>query len=76
MTEIPAPISPDRWIFQIFSAKSAVDGGIVRRKISDVEQVMGRDRFFHEVRRRGYRVIENAGQFIIICNRQSVRLWE
>jgi hypothetical protein len=25
--------------------------------------------FLHEVRRRGFRVVENAGQFVVFCNR-------
>lgn len=76
MMDLPAPITPDRWIVQLFSARSAAEGGIVRRKIADVERLIGRDRFLYEVRRRGFRVVENAGQFIIFCNRQPVRLLE
>ena len=69
-------ISPDRWIVQMFSAKSAAEGGIVRRKITAVDRLIGRERFFFEVRRRGFRVVENAGQFVIFCNRQPVRMLE
>jgi hypothetical protein len=49
-----------------------VEGGTVRRKVSDVERLIGRERFLHEVRRRGFRVVENAGQFIVFCNREPV----
>ena len=74
MTQLPAVISPERWIVQMFSARSAAEGGTVRRKVSDVERLIGRERFLHEVRRRGYRVVENAGQFIVFCNREPVHL--
>lgn len=76
MKNNPNPVSPQEWVRQMFSAKSAIDGGIVRRKVTDVDRLIGRERFLDEVRRRGFRVVENAGQFIILCNRESVRLLE
>lgn len=76
MQTIPESITPERWIVQIFTARSAAEGGIVRRKVADVERLVGRQRFLREVHRRGFRVVENAGQFVIFCNRQPVLLWE
>ncbi len=61
---------------QLFGAKAALDGGIVRRQVADVERIVGRLRFEAELRRRGYRAVENAGQFVIFCNRSPVRLLE
>lgn len=74
MKDLSISVSPDRWIVQMFSARSAAEGGIVRRKITDVERLIGRERFLHEVQRRGFRVVENAGQFVVFCNRQPVSL--
>ena len=74
MRDLPLSISPDRWIAQIFSARTAAEGGIVRRKVSDVERLVGRERFLAEVRRRGFRVVENAGHFVVFCNAMPVRL--
>ncbi len=74
MKDLPDSISPDRWITHLFSAKSAAEGGTVRRKVVDVERLIGRDRFLQEVHRRGFRVVENAGQFIVFCNREPVYL--
>lgn len=68
MSPLPAPITPDRWIIQLFSARTVADGGIVRRKVADVERLVGRERFLREVRRRGYRAIENGGYFVVFCN--------
>jgi hypothetical protein len=34
---------------------------------------VGRDPFFTEMRRRGFTVLENASQFIIICNQEPIR---
>ncbi|MGR3631271.1 MAG: hypothetical protein ACU0A8_04025 [Limimaricola soesokkakensis] len=57
----------------MFSAKSAMQGGVLRRKIRDVERYVGRDAFLSEMRRRGFSVVENAGQFVIFCNRDPIR---
>jgi hypothetical protein len=67
MTQLPDVISPEKWIVHLFSAKSAAEGGTVRRKVSDVERLIGRDRFLHEVRQRGFHAVENAGQFIFFA---------
>jgi len=74
MTVLKETITPERWITHLFSARSAAEGGTVRRKVADVERLIGRDRFLHEVHRRGFRVVENAGQFVIFCNRDPVYL--
>ena len=74
MQHLPAPLSPDRWIVQLFSARSVADGGIVRRKVADVERLIGRRRFLYEAQRRGFHVAENAGQFIVFCNQEPVLL--
>lgn len=51
----------------LFSAKAAQQGGIVRRAVRDVEREVGRAAMVAEVERRGYHLIECAGQFIVIC---------
>ncbi|MCR8826638.1 hypothetical protein [Pseudosulfitobacter koreensis] len=68
------PFSPERYMLEIFSAKAARQGAVVRRKIRDIERYVGRDAFLREVQRRGYGVIENAGQFIIFCNQEPIRV--
>jgi hypothetical protein len=56
------------WLAQIFAAKSAHRGGIVRRSVSDVERKVGRARFVNEVRKRGFHLLECDDQFLIICS--------
>ena len=53
---------------QLFSAKSVQRGGVVRRAVRDVEREVGRDAMVEEVARRGFHLLECAGQFIIVCN--------
>ena len=72
MKDLPAPITPDRWLTQLFAARIAAEGGIVRRKVADIERLVGRRRFLQEVDRRGFHVIENAGQFVVFCNQEPV----
>ena len=74
MSHFPAHIQPDRWLIQLFSSKAAATGGVVRRQFSDIETVVGWERFEHEIRRRGYHCFANAGQVIVICNQDPVHV--
>jgi hypothetical protein len=68
------PIPPDLWLRQVFSSQSAREGGVVRRKVRDVEMILGRAALEAAVHRRGWHMIENAGQFVIFCNQDPIRL--
>jgi hypothetical protein len=72
----PACLTPERWLIQLFSAQAAASGGVVRRQTRDVDRYVGRDRFVYELRRRGFRAVENAGHFVIFCNSEPVRVVE
>ena len=74
MTDTLTLLPPDVWLLQLFSAKSAREGCIVRRAVRDVEQIIGRHNFEYELRRRGYHAVENAGQYVIFCNNETVRV--
>ena len=52
--------------------RAVAESGIVRRSLADMERLVGRDRFLHEVKRRGYRAIENAGKVVIFCKHDAV----
>lgn len=67
-------MSPERWVTQMFSARTAAEGGIVRRRVADVERLVGRDRFMREIARRGFRAVENGGHFIVFCNAEPVKI--
>ncbi|MEL6410405.1 MAG: N-(5'-phosphoribosyl)anthranilate isomerase [Pseudomonadota bacterium] len=62
------------WMQRIFDAKAAREGGVVRRSLRDVDRIVGRETFLLEMRRRGYHVVENAGQVVIFCNQDKLRL--
>ena len=42
-------MSPDTWVIPPFTAKVAGEGGVIRRKIRDVELYVGRDVFEDEL---------------------------
>ena len=70
---VPAHLNPDLWIEQIFSSRTAAKGGVVRRKQRDIERLVGMIRFKHELSRRGYTALTNAGDIIIFCNQEPIK---
>jgi hypothetical protein len=74
MSDLARLSDPRPWIDQIFSAKSAAAGGVVRRSVAHVVREIGRETLELEVRRRGYHLIESDGQFIIICNAKPLQV--
>jgi hypothetical protein len=73
MTVMPEFLSSGQWISHLFSSQAAREGGVIRRKVRDVERYVGRAPFLDEMKRRGFPVVENAGQFVIFCNREPIR---
>ena len=65
---------PEFWISQMFSAKAARRGAVVRRSLVWVDREVGRDRFIEEVRQRGYHLIQTCNQFIVVCHSGPVRI--
>ncbi len=62
------------WMIDLFSARAAARGGVIRRKIRDIERYVGRREFDDELRRRGFHAVENAGQLVIFCNQEPIRI--
>ncbi|MCI2398290.1 N-(5'-phosphoribosyl)anthranilate isomerase [uncultured Aliiroseovarius sp.] len=62
------------WLSQIFRAKAVVTGGVVRRRVRDVEREIGRDALELEVRKRGFHMIECGDHFVILCTRDPVQI--
>jgi hypothetical protein len=73
MTIQPAFLDGETWIANLFSSQAAREGAVIRRKCRDVERYVGREPFLADMRRRGFAVVENAGQFVIFCNREPIR---
>lgn len=73
MNMVPDYLSPEAWLRHLFSSRAALEGGVIRRKMRDIDRFVGRDAFLAEIHRRGFAVVENAGQFVIFCNREPIR---
>jgi hypothetical protein len=65
---------PDYWLNQMFAAKAARKGAVVRRSLAWVDREVGRDRFLREVRQRGFHLIETADQYIVVCHNGPIRI--
>lgn len=55
------------------SSQATLPGGVIRRRIRDVDRLAGRKTFLAEMRRRGLAVAADAGQFAIFGNREPLR---
>lgn len=73
MPQLPVHLTPDRWLDQIFASQEAQRGGVVKRKVRDVERLVGRDALVQAAARRGFQVVENHHHFVIFCNGQPIR---
>jgi hypothetical protein len=67
------PVTPEQFFGSLFNSKAVQQGAVIRRKVRDVERLVGRDLFIREMKRRGYTTVENAGQFVIFCNQEPLR---
>ena len=74
MRKTLSPLTPEMWMIDLFSSRAAASGGVVRRKIRDIERYVGRQEFDDELRRRGFHAVENAGQLVIFCNQEAIRV--
>jgi hypothetical protein len=72
MSALP-PIRAQQFFRRLFGSQAAISGAIIWRKVRDVERYIGREAFFAETKRRGFPVVENAGQFVIFCNNKPIR---
>jgi hypothetical protein len=73
MQHLPVYLDAEHWLRHVFSSQAALDGGVVRRNVRDIDRFVGREAFLREMQRRGFSVVENAGQFVIFCNSEPIR---
>ncbi len=67
------PVTPQQFFAEMFSSRAARNGEVIRRKVRDVDRLVGRSAFLVEMQRRGFPVVENAGQYVVFCNREPIR---
>lgn len=74
MNLVTRTTTPDAWIAEIFSAKSALSGRVIRRSRAWVDREVGRARFVAEVRARGFHLLETADQLIVVCHNGPIHM--
>lgn len=74
MPDLPEYLSPDQWLSQMFSSREACTDGIVKRKVRDVERLVGREAFVREVKLRNFRALQIGRHYIVICNQHPIRV--
>ncbi len=74
MQSLTRVTDPDYWLDQMFAAKAARCGGVVRRSQAWVDREVGRVCFVSAVRMRGFHLIRTADQFIVICHNGPIEM--
>jgi hypothetical protein len=59
------------WIAQIFNSCAAQNGGIVRRRVSDVLRFSSPSELERAVRARGFHMLLSGDQYVIVCDREG-----
>jgi hypothetical protein len=62
------------FIQSIFKAASAKKGGMVRRSRASVRRYASYAQLKAAVKKRGFHLLRNGDQYIILCNRGACRL--
>ena len=62
------------WVKQIFKAKAAKNGGIVRRQVTSVQKHASEAELKAEVKRRGFHMVRSGHQYGIVCNTGQFKL--
>jgi len=76
MSFMPPHMTPALWLRQLYAFKAALDGGVVRRKVRDVERLVGCPAFERDVSRRGFRAVQNGSTYVVFYNHEHIRLIE
>lgn len=63
------------WVRQIFTADQVAAGGIVRRRVRDVQRLSSRALLEREVKRRGFHLPRTGNQYVVICNQGDFRVF-
>ena len=69
-------MTPELWLRQLYGSNAALDGGVVRRKVADVDRIVGCPAFEADVRRCGFRAAQNGTMYVVFCNHVQGQLIE
>ena len=58
------------WLDQVFSARQALTGGVIRRSVESISEFSSLEAFIAEVQRRGFHAVRSGGQVVVFCSGQ------
>lgn len=67
-------MSPYEYINRIFEADAAKNGGVVRRKISNIDKYASLKYLIEAVEEKGFHLIEAGDQYVIFCSQGHFKL--
>lgn len=56
------------WVDQIFNARQAGTGGVVRRSVHDVQRYGSLEEIIERAQDEGWHVIETGDQIVVLCH--------
>lgn len=62
------------WVNQIFKSRIARRGGVARRKITSIDRYASKAAVKAEAQQRGYHIVEHGDQWLIFCDKASVKI--
>jgi len=65
----------NKWLMGLFSADEVRKGGIVRRRVRDVNKCSSLKDLKKEVGRRGFHLFRTGNQYIVVCNKGDLRFY-
>lgn len=74
MESVAFSLQGQDWLDQVFRAKSVAFGGVIRRRINDVEREVGHAAFEREVRRRGFHLLRSGKHYVVICHNGPIEI--
>ena len=58
----------------MFESKTAKSGGVIRRKISNIQKYSSTQLLISYVRKRGFHIIQTGDQYVIFCNPGDIKI--
>lgn len=63
-----------KWIKQIFRAKQARNGGIVRRKVANVKKYASFKELKFAVKKRDFHMLRSGDQYLVFCHKGDFKV--
>lgn len=67
-------LTMSKWIDQILESQIAERGDVVRRKISSIDKEASQAEVKQECAKRGYHIVQPGDQWLIFCDKASVKI--